>query len=262
MRHPELHRRQQRPARWSPAVILALTLLPLAVIACGVLAGGGLASATGDPTGTGTGGPPLRQGEDLVDRVLHNQAGLDLLWMVLGGILVVFMQAGFALLETGFCRAKNAVHVFMTNFTIFGLVLVGYFAVGFALMFQGATVARIGLTEPFRGGWFLGGDSYDVSVAAFFLYQLAFAATAATIPTGAMAERWKFSSFVWWGLFCGTLYYPLYGSWVWGGGWLSQLGTSAGLGHGVVDFAGSGVVHAMGGFIALAGAIVIGPRIG
>ena len=112
------------------------------------------------------------------------------------------------------------------------------------------------------GGWALSGRAYDVGVMAFFLYMVAFMDTTATIPTGAMAERWKFKSFILWGLFCGALFYPLYGNWVWGGGWLSQLGNSLDLGHGVVDFAGSGVVHAMGGVAALAGAIVLGPRIG
>ena len=86
--------------------------------------------------------------------------------------------------------------------------------------------------------------------------------TTATIPTGSMAERWKFKSFIWWGLFCGAIYYPLFGAWTWGGGWLSQLGNSLDLGFGYVDFAGSGVVHAIGGAAALAGAIVLGPRIG
>ena len=97
---------------------------------------------------------------------------------------------------------------------------------------------------------------------AFFLYMDAFMDTTATIPTGAMAERWKWRSFVIWGLFCGAIYYPLFGAWTWGGGWLSQLGNSLHLGFGYTDFAGSGVVHAMGGVAGLAGAIVLGPRIG
>ncbi|OWY58726.1 ammonium transporter, partial [cyanobacterium TDX16] len=96
----------------------------------------------------------------------------------------------------------------------------------------------------------------------FFLYMVAFMDTVATIPTGSMAERWKWKSFVIWGLFCGAIYYPLFGAWTWGGGWLSQVGNSMGLGLGYVDFAGSGVVHAVGGVAALAGALVLGPRIG
>jgi Amt family ammonium transporter len=108
----------------------------------------------------------------------------------------------------------------------------------------------------------MSGKAYDVSVLAFFLYMVAFMDTVATIPTGSMAERWRWNSFVKWGLFCGAVYYPLFGAWTWGGGWLSQLGNSMDLGFGYVDFAGSGVVHAMGGVAALMGAIVLGPRIG
>jgi Amt family ammonium transporter len=104
--------------------------------------------------------------------------------------------------------------------------------------------------------------AYSVPVAAFFLYMVAFMDTTATIPTGAMAERWKWKAFVGWALFCGALYYPIFGGWTWGGGWLSQLGNSLDLGFGYVDFAGSGVVHAMGGIAALMGAIVLGPRLG
>ena len=117
-----------------------------------------------------------------------------------------------------------------------------------------------------KGGWALtgtGGLKESLApVAAFFLYMVAFMDTMATIPTGAMAERWKWKAFVGWGLFCGAIYYPLFGAWTWGGGWLNQLGNSSELGFGYVDFAGSGVVHAVGGVAALAGALVLGPRIG
>ena len=108
----------------------------------------------------------------------------------------------------------------------------------------------------------LSGKSLDVGVMAFFLYMVAFMDTTATIPTGAMAERWKWKSFCMWSIFCGAIYYPLFGAMTWGGGWLAQLGNSHGLGLGYVDFAGSGVVHAMGGVAALAGAMVLGPRLG
>lgn len=196
------------------------------------------------------------------------------------------MQAGFALVETGFCRAKHAAHVVSTNFAIFGLGMAGYFLVGFGLMFGGYT-ATIGsdavpvigdgaFTEamgsflvdiPGVGGimaWARPalGNGYDVAILAFFLYLTAFMDTVATIPTGSMAERWRWKSFCLWGLFCGAIYFPLFGSWTWGGGWLSQLGNNFGLGNGYVDFAGSGVVHAMGGMAALAGAMVLGPRLG
>jgi Amt family ammonium transporter len=111
-------------------------------------------------------------------------------------------------------------------------------------------------------GFFLSGHSYDVAIIGMFFFQLVFMDTAATIPTGAMAERWKFSAFVVYGFFIAAILYPIYGNWVWGGGWLSALGRNLGIGHGAIDFAGSGVVHAVGGFAALAGAMVLGPRIG
>ena len=202
---------------------------------------------------------------------------LNLLWIIIGAALVIFMQAGFALVETGFCRAKHAAHVVSTNFAIFGLGFVAFFAVGFPLMFGGYSFPNVfGMNEPiggaligsgngvflWQGGWFLGGKAYDVGVLAFFLYMVAFMDTTATIPTGSMAERWKWNSFALWGLFCGALYYPLFGAWTWGGGWLAKLGESADLGYGYVDFAGSGVVHMMGGVAALAGAKVLGARIG
>ena len=111
-------------------------------------------------------------------------------------------------------------------------------------------------------GWFLGGNVYDVGVFTIFLFQMVFMDTAATIPTGAMAERWKLSAFIVFGFFMSMILYPVFGNWAWGGGWLSQLGVNFGLGHGYADFAGSGVVHAVGGLCALAGAIVLGPRLG
>jgi Amt family ammonium transporter len=220
---------------------------------------------------------PTDGGGTTADTLTHGEISLNLLWIVIGAVLVIFMQAGFALVETGFCRAKHAAHVVSTNFAIFGLGFVAYFAVGFAFMFGGFTFPGLfGLDKAvggaligsgnhvllWKGGFFLGGKAYDVSVLAFFLYMAAFMDTTATIPTGAMAERWKWKAFVRWGLFCGAFYYPLFGAWTWGGGWLAKRGASAGLGHGYVDFAGSGVVHMMGGMAGLAGAMVLGPRIG
>jgi Amt family ammonium transporter len=204
----------------------------------------------------------------------------NLLWVVLGAVLVIFMQAGFALVETGFCRAKHAAHVVSTNFAIFGLGFVAYFLVGYAFMFGGYAVPLIGYNTPvgdaligsgswvflYQGGFALSGDAIQTAGAAsvfgFFLYMVAFMDTTATIPTGAMAERWKWKAFVGWGLFCGAIFYPLFGAWTWGGGWLSQTWDSMSLGAGYVDFAGSGVVHTMGGVAGLAGALVLGPRIG
>src|SRR4051794_1543861 len=215
---------------------------------------------------------------DPTNTLSHTDIGLNLLWVVIGAVLVIFMQAGFALVETGFCRAKHAAHVVSTNFAIFGLGFVGYFLVGYALMFGGYSTSLIGYNAPvggnllgsgdwvflWKGGFALGdiGKAGGAAVAGFFLYMVAFMDTTATIPTGAMAERWKWKAFVGWGLFCGAIYYPLFGAWTWGGGWLAKLGNSFHLGFGYVDFAGSGVVHTMGGVAALAGALVLGPRIG
>ena len=202
---------------------------------------------------------------------------LNLLWVVLGACMVIFMQAGFALVETGFCRAKHAAHVVSTNFMIFGLGFTAFFLVGYAFMFGGWSYpGYFGYDEPigsaligsgewvflWKGGFALSDIDITPAIMGFFLYMAAFMDTTATIPTGSMAERWKWNSFVGWGLFCGAIYYPLFGAWTWGGGWLSQLGNSLDLGFGYVDFAGSGIVHATGGAAALAGAIVLGPRLG
>jgi Amt family ammonium transporter len=203
---------------------------------------------------------------------------VNLLWVVIGAVLVIFMQAGFALVETGFCRAKHAAHVVSTNFAVFGLGFVGFFLIGYALMFGGYSLPLVGLDAApgkdligsghwvflWQGGWALTdlNGPAGAGLAGFFLYMVAFMDTTATIPTGAMAERWQWRNFVLWGLFCGAIYYPIFGAWTWGGGWLAQLGNSAHLGVGYVDFAGSGVVHAMGGMAGLAGSYVLGARIG
>ena len=194
----------------------------------------------------------------------------------------MFMQAGFALAETGFTRARNAAHTMMMNFMVYALGILGFWVCGFALQ-MGGSGAPMGasLTVPetmtkligpsiggnawglFGGtGFFLSGVSYDVAAFALFLFQMVFMDTALTIPTGAMAERWKLSAFVIYGLVVSAVIYPLFACWAWGGGWLSTLGKYVGLGHGYVDFAGSGVVHLTGGVMALTGAIVLGPRIG
>ncbi|GHO90250.1 hypothetical protein KSF_002980 [Reticulibacter mediterranei] len=211
----------------------------------------------------------------------ENRLGINLTWTLVTGYLVMFMQAGFALVETGLCRAKNAGHTMAMNFMVYGLGMIGYFIAGFAFQFGGiglAGVPNLGglaaltneVTIPIGGvnwgligykGFFLSDGTYDVGIAVMFLFQMVFMDTTATIPTGAMAERWKWSAFCVYSLFVSTLVYPVFGNWAWGGGWLSQLG-SVGLGKGYIDFAGSGVVHAVGGWCALAGAIVLGPRLG
>ena len=205
---------------------------------------------------------------------------LNLAWVLLGGFLVMFMQLGFAMLETGFTRAKNAVNTMAMNFIIYPVGVLGFWLTGYGLMMGGvggwpslgaSGIAHRELAVNVAGHpmgligtskFALVSVSHDPASLAMFLFAVMFMDTAATIPTGAMAERWKFSAFFIYGLFMSMFLYPLYGNWVWGGGWLSQLGTAAGLGHGVVDFAGSSVVHMTGGVTALAGAIVLGPRIG
>jgi Amt family ammonium transporter len=209
-----------------------------------------------------------------------NRISINFSWTLICGFLVMFMQVGFAMCETGFTRAKNASHTMAMNIMVYGIGALGYWLTGYALQMGGAgpfatlggggtmdtefTISLLGKDFGLFGqkGFFLAGDAYDASIYALWLFQMVFMDTAATIPTGAMAERWKFKSFCFYGLFMSMLIYPLYANWVWGGGWLSALGSNFGLGHGTVDFAGSSVVHMVGGVAALAGCIVLGPRIG
>jgi Amt family ammonium transporter len=242
----------------------------------------------GDPTGATTGtakdvtvkdaaNPTL---SEVMETVGHNKIAINFVWTLLAGFLVMFMQAGFALVETGFTRAKNAAHTMSMNFMIYPIGMLGFWICGYALQMGGVgAVGVLGGTPPLNHevsvslfghsfglfglkGFFLSGSTYDVGVFALFLFQMVFMDTAGTIPTGAMAERWKFSAFIVFGFFMSMLVYPIFANWVWGAGWLSQLGANFGLGHGHVDFAGSSVVHMVGGVAALAGAIVIGPRLG
>ncbi|WP_084486778.1 ammonium transporter [Desulfovibrio sp. X2] len=216
----------------------------------------------------------------LADVVGHNRISINMVWTLVCGFLVMFMQAGFALAETGFTRAKNAGHTMAMNMMIYGIGMLGYWICGFALQMGGVggvaalggggaldsefTVTLLGKTFGLFGtkGFFLSGTTYDAVIFSIFLFQMVFMDTTATIPTGSMAERWTFKSFVVYGFFISMFVYPLYANWVWGGGWLSALGSNFGLGHGTLDFAGSSVVHMTGGVAAAAGAIVLGPRIG
>jgi Amt family ammonium transporter len=221
----------------------------------------------------------------VADAVGKNRVGLNMMWTLVTGFLVMFMQTGFALVETGLTRAKNVAHTMCMNIMIYGIGMLGFWAVGFALMFGGYNTEVAGggymggdgnlLTGEWKitlfgkefgllgyQGFFLAGRAFDAGIMTLFLFQMVFMDTAATIPTGAMAERWKFLPFTIYGCFLSMLIYPIYGNWVWGGGWLAKLGANFGLGHGHVDFAGSSVVHMVGGFTALAGAIIIGPRLG
>ena len=182
----------------------------------------------------------------------------DTLWVLVAAFLVFFMQAGFAMVEAGFTRAKNAVNILMKNLMDFSLGSIAYWAIGFAIMF--------GTGNLFMGtsGWFVPTDSTafaslewsSVPTHAAWLFQLVFAATAATIVSGAMAERTQFKSYLIYSIFITGIIYPVVGHWIWGGGWLASFGA------GMLDFAGSTVVHSTGGWLALTGAIVLGPRIG
>ncbi len=209
------------------SVALSLLLLPSTALAS-------------DPSGAAT----------LLD---NPDAPLDYIWIILAAALVFVMQGGFAMLTAGLCRAKNVVNLMMKNLMDFAIGSLAFFAVGYALMFGASKAGLFGTT-----GWFLGGDEYDVGRYLLFLFQMMFAATAATIVAGAVAERLKVRAYFLYSIAICALIYPIYGHWVWGGGWLSTL--PFGVGH--VDFAGSGVVHTVGGFVGLAGALVLGPRIG
>lgn len=244
------------------------------------------ADAKADPNGSSTGnvnmitakeeGKPTQ--DEILDQIGKNKLGINYVWVFMTGMLIFFFQAGFAMVETGFVRAKNAMHTMTMNLMVFLVGAIGYFLVGFGIQFGGvggwaslgSGVSRLNNEIAINGWGLLGtkgfllssGGTYDVGVYALFFFQVVFMDTTCTIPTGSMAERVKFSAIVINSFFVSMIYYPLFGNWMWGGGWLAQLGSKASLGHGAVDFAGSSVVHAMGGLMALAGAIVIGPRIG
>ena len=240
--------------------------------------------------------PSALSNAELYDRIAHNLYSINYVWVLVAGFLVMFMQAGFMLVETGLCRAKNAAHTAAMNLMIYPLGCLGFWVYGFAIgwgnwwngpvapgwypsLGPGLSVLNSGiglsaltdaagnLTGAFKygllgtKGFFLGSSVGDVSVMVLFFFMMVFMDTTATIPTGAMAERWAWKNYCLFGLWI-ALPYCIYGNWVWGGGWLAQGGINWGLGHGAVDFAGSGVVHTMGGVIALAGAVLIGPRIG
>ena len=179
---------------------------------------------------------------------------IDTVWVLIAAFLVFFMQAGFAMVETGFTRAKNAGNIIMKNTMDFAVGSIMYWAVGFGLMFGASSNFFFGTS-----GFFLSevtSESLGVSVSpyAFLLFQTVFAATAATIVSGAMAERTRFSAYLLYSVVISAFIYPVVGHWVWGGGWLSEKG--------FVDFAGSSVVHSVGGWAALAGASLLGPRMG
>ncbi|TAF47585.1 MAG: ammonium transporter [Sphingobacteriales bacterium] len=266
--------------QYLPGVVLLLmvfmTIIPSLSLAQD--AGGGATGAIGDVAAATAGKPTL---EEVASTAGHNKISINMTWTLICGFLVMFMQAGFAMVETGFTQKKNVAHTMGMNFLVYALGMFGFWVCGFAIMFGGAlNPATLGGAAGVVGneyvinlfghdfgiagtvGFFLNSKVYDVGVYALFLFQMVFMDTTATIPTGSMAERWSMKSFILFALFISMFVYPLFGNWVWGGGWLAMLGANFGLGHGMVDFAGSSVVHLVGGVAALAGAIVIGPRIG
>jgi len=182
------------------------------------------------------------------------QTNINIVWTCIAAFLVFFMQAGFAMVEAGFTRAKNAVNILMKNLMDFSVGTIAFFLIGFGLMF--------GKTNGFFGTTLFGLSGVEPGADwnwTFLIFQTVFAATAATIVSGAMAERTKFIGYLIYSVFITLFIYPIFGSWAWGGlldggGWLEKLG--------FLDFAGSTVVHSIGGWLALAGAIVLGPRIG
>ncbi len=243
----------------------------------------------GDPGGTLTGtinDVPASDAKvgltvpDMANQIGQNRMGINFTWTLICGFLVMFMQAGFAMVEAGLCRVKNANHTYMMNFAVYGCGLLAYWLIGFAIQMGGAAgngnlgglyplavehpISLFGKTWGIFGqsGMFLSGHAYDVGVMVIFLFQMVFMDTALTIVTGACAERWKFLTFCVSSILMGAFTYPLFANWAWGGGWLAQLGTNIGLGKGYCDFAGSGVVHSVGGITALALALIVGPRIG
>ena len=248
------------------------------------------ARAKGDPDGSLTGTASdvtvsdAKKGlsiGDVVNQVGQNKIAINFVWTLVTGFLVMFMQAGFAIVETGLCRAKNANHTMMMNFMVYGVGMLAYWLIGFTIQMGGVgAVANLGGTPPLSsefaitlfgksfGLWGQNGvflvhhGTYDVAVMVLFLFQMVFMDTALTIVTGSAAERWKFAAFVASSFLMGAFTYPLFANWAWGGGWLANLGANFGLGKGYCDFAGSGVVHAVGGITALAVSIMIGPRIG
>jgi ammonium transporter, Amt family len=216
----------------------------------------------------------------LADTVGHLRIATNTSWTLNTGYLVLFMQAGFALLTCGLVRKKNAAHLMMLNFAAYVFAFLAYYAVGYAFQWGGVAInaapAQIGGTPTLNKfligegqwgylggqGFFMSGPAYDASANTLMLFEVVFMETAGYIIVGAICERITFSAFLLTEIFMGAILYPVFGCWVWGGGWMSQLGTTMGLGHGYCDFAGSTVVHGIGGYAAMALAIVLGPRLG
>src|ERR1700693_3760648 len=216
----------------------------------------------------------------LADSVGHVRVATNFAWTLNTGYLVLFMQAGFAMLTCGLVRKKNAAHLMMLNFAAYVFAFIAYYAVGYAFQFGAVAVnaapANLGGTPTlnhfllgnglwgFLGGkgFFMAGPGYDAGSNVLALFEVVFMETAGYIIVGSICERITFWSFILCEMFVGAILYPVFGCWVWGGGWLSQLGNTMGMGHGYVDFAGSTVVHAVGGFCGMALSVILGPRLG
>jgi len=215
--------------RWALALMLVIVLSLMSAPA----------AMAADPTGAET----LAAAED------PTSVALTFVWLIVTGSMVFFMQTGFALVEAGFTRAKNMVNVLTKNFMDFCIGGLAYFFFGFAIMYGTSLAGFIG-----SDGFLLLGEHYDVNTALTWFFQMVFAATAATIVSGAMAERTRITAYLAYSFLISAIIYPISGHWVWGGGWLSQMGFH--------DFAGSGVVHMIGGLVGLSGAYLVGPRVG
>ena len=195
------------------------------------------------------------QESTIESKIAEVQTHADYVWTLVAAFLVFFMQAGFAMVEAGLTRCKNTVNILMKNLMDFSVGSIAFWAIGFGIMF-GVTNGFFGTDGFFFSDFAKDGDTW---VFAFWMFQVVFAATAATIVSGAMAERTKFVGYLIYSAVVSAIIYPVFGSWAWGSlfhgsGWLEGLG--------FIDFAGSSVVHSVGGWAALAGAIVLGPRIG
>ena len=248
------------------------------------------ARAKGDPDGSLTGTASdvtvsdSKKGisiGDLANQAGQNKIAINFVWTLVTGFLVMFMQAGFAIVETGLVRAKNANHTMMMNFMVYGVGMLAYWLIGFTIQMGGVgAVANLGGTPPLNseftitlfgkafglfgthGLFLVHKGTYDVSIMVLFLFQMVFMDTTTTIVTGSCCERWKYAAFIVSTMFLAAFTYPIFANWAWGGGWLANLGANFGLGKGYCDFAGSGVVHSVGGITALAVAMILGPRIG
>jgi Amt family ammonium transporter len=204
--------------------------------------------------------PAYAQGTDVVAEVAR---GVNTVWVLIASFLVFFMQAGFALVEAGLTRAKNTVNILFKNVIDFLFATIAFWVIGYALMFGSDAAGLVGTS-----GFFIdptgAADVAGLPAMAFWFFQLVFAGTAATIVSGAMAERTRFVAYLTYSIVISAIIYPIAGHWIWGGGWLATLGSNAGLTGGASfrDFAGSTVVHSVGGWIALMGTLALGPRLG